>query len=306
MSTLAPNPPSSDAAMSGAEVLLQALKDQGVEVIFGYPGGAVLPIYDAIFHQNAIRSVRRPKQSRLHPIAMIEDEESIQYALMEVINALMKNTIDLKRATLILRALHIAVKNASRVKFEIQGKSSVNQIPEYALPPDNTEFSETAEIDFPYNASVPTKSERQIMEEKARAQKLQDWKVQQAQIRANLERARITPRPAETAHVGTAASAVQPKPKASATVGTDPLVRPGREATVPAVEASNSAQASPAATLPPHNFKPTQAPCTAQATPANPGTPIRKPPQPASTAPKEGKSAAHARLEHGRRAPRHG
>ena len=258
------------------------------------------------FHQNAIRSVRRPKQSRLHPIAMIEDEESIQYALMEVINALMKNTIDLKRATLILRALHIAVKNASRVKFEIQGKSSVNQIPEYALPPDNTEFSETAEIDFPYNASVPTKSERQIMEEKARAQKLQDWKVQQAQIRANLERARITPRPAETAHVGTAASAVQPKPKASASVVTDPLVRPGREATVPAVEASNSAQASPAATLPPHNFKPTQAPCTAQATPANPGTPIRKPPQPASTAPKEGKSAAHARLEQGRRAARHG
>ena len=107
------------------------------------------------FHQNAIRSVRRPKQSRLHPIAMIEDEESIQYALMEVINALMKNTIDLKRATLILRALHIAVKNASRVKFEIQGKSSVNQIPEYALPPDNTEFSETAEIDFPTTLRSP-------------------------------------------------------------------------------------------------------------------------------------------------------
>src|SRR5471030_3431526 len=42
---------------SGAEVLLRALKDQGVEVIFGYPGGAVLPIYDAIFQQNAIRHV---------------------------------------------------------------------------------------------------------------------------------------------------------------------------------------------------------------------------------------------------------
>ena len=33
---------------SGADVLLRALRDQGVEVIFGYPGGAVLPIYDAI------------------------------------------------------------------------------------------------------------------------------------------------------------------------------------------------------------------------------------------------------------------
>ena len=42
---------------SGAEILLRALKDQGVEVIFGYPGGAVLPIYDAIFHQNAIKHV---------------------------------------------------------------------------------------------------------------------------------------------------------------------------------------------------------------------------------------------------------
>src|ERR1700756_686619 len=65
------------------------------------------------FHQNAHRGVRRPQQSRLHPIALIEDEESIQYALMEVINALMRNTIHLKRPTLILRAaLHIAVKNA--------------------------------------------------------------------------------------------------------------------------------------------------------------------------------------------------
>src|ERR1700686_1035151 len=41
----------------GAEILLRALKDQGVEVIFGYPGGAVLPIYDALFKQNAIRHI---------------------------------------------------------------------------------------------------------------------------------------------------------------------------------------------------------------------------------------------------------
>src|SRR6202140_2661599 len=41
----------------GAEVLLRALKDQGVDTIFGYPGGAVLPIYDALFKQNAIRHI---------------------------------------------------------------------------------------------------------------------------------------------------------------------------------------------------------------------------------------------------------
>ena len=48
---------SAEPMQSGAEVLLRALKDQGVEVIFGYPGGAVLPIYDALFQQNAIRHI---------------------------------------------------------------------------------------------------------------------------------------------------------------------------------------------------------------------------------------------------------
>src|SRR5258707_15183502 len=48
---------SAPKTLSGAEVVLQALKEQGVEVIFGYPGGAVLPIYDALFQQNAIRHI---------------------------------------------------------------------------------------------------------------------------------------------------------------------------------------------------------------------------------------------------------
>jgi acetolactate synthase I/II/III large subunit len=43
--------------MSGAEIVIQALVDQGVEVIFGYPGGAVLPIYDALFQQDKIRHI---------------------------------------------------------------------------------------------------------------------------------------------------------------------------------------------------------------------------------------------------------
>ena len=52
---------------SGADVLLRALKDQGVEVIFGYPGGAVLPIYDALFQQNAIRHILvRHEQAAVH------------------------------------------------------------------------------------------------------------------------------------------------------------------------------------------------------------------------------------------------
>ncbi len=53
--------------MTGAEIVLQALKDQGVEVIFGYPGGAVLPLYDAMFQQNAIRHILvRHEQAAVH------------------------------------------------------------------------------------------------------------------------------------------------------------------------------------------------------------------------------------------------
>ncbi|MDQ2089112.1 acetolactate synthase 3 large subunit [Marimonas arenosa] len=53
--------------MSGARMLVQALKDQGVEVVFGYPGGAVLPIYDEIFQQNDIRHVLvRHEQGAVH------------------------------------------------------------------------------------------------------------------------------------------------------------------------------------------------------------------------------------------------
>ena len=44
-------------AMSGAELLVQALIDEGVEYIFGYPGGAVLHIYDALFKQDKIEHI---------------------------------------------------------------------------------------------------------------------------------------------------------------------------------------------------------------------------------------------------------
>jgi acetolactate synthase I/II/III large subunit len=43
--------------LTGAEIVIRALVDQGVDVVFGYPGGAVLPIYDALFKQNALRHV---------------------------------------------------------------------------------------------------------------------------------------------------------------------------------------------------------------------------------------------------------
>ena len=53
--------------MTGAEMVVEALKDQGVDMVFGYPGGAVLPIYDAIFHQNKLRHILvRHEQGAAH------------------------------------------------------------------------------------------------------------------------------------------------------------------------------------------------------------------------------------------------
>ena len=53
--------------LSGAEMLVRALKDEGVETIFGYPGGAVLHIYDALFQQKSITHVLvRHEQAAAH------------------------------------------------------------------------------------------------------------------------------------------------------------------------------------------------------------------------------------------------
>ena len=43
--------------MTGAEMVIKALLDQEADVVFGYPGGAVLPIYDALFKQNKLRHI---------------------------------------------------------------------------------------------------------------------------------------------------------------------------------------------------------------------------------------------------------
>ncbi|TNE65570.1 MAG: acetolactate synthase 3 large subunit [Alphaproteobacteria bacterium] len=53
--------------LSGAQMILRALRELGVEVVFGYPGGAVLPIYDEIFKQDDIRHILvRHEQAAVH------------------------------------------------------------------------------------------------------------------------------------------------------------------------------------------------------------------------------------------------
>lgn len=55
------------ANMTGARMVVEALRDQGVDTVFGYPGGAVLPIYDEIFQQSGIRHVLvRHEQGAVH------------------------------------------------------------------------------------------------------------------------------------------------------------------------------------------------------------------------------------------------
>jgi acetolactate synthase-1/2/3 large subunit len=56
-----------DTEMLGATMVLKALADQGVDVVFGYPGGAVLPIYDELFKQNRVRHILvRHEQAAVH------------------------------------------------------------------------------------------------------------------------------------------------------------------------------------------------------------------------------------------------
>ena len=86
------------------------------------------------FHQRMMRGVQVPPNARLHPVALIENEEAIQASLMEVINAIARNTIDLRRAELMLKALHIAVKNAHRVRFDTVPGRMVHEVPDYPAP----------------------------------------------------------------------------------------------------------------------------------------------------------------------------
>jgi hypothetical protein len=101
------------------------------------------------FHQRMIRGVPTPSKARIHPMALIENEEAIQVALMETINAIVRNQIDLKRANLLLRALSIAVRNSRRVRFDRCESEMIRKLPESAetqpaaLPKDASPASTT-------------------------------------------------------------------------------------------------------------------------------------------------------------------
>ncbi len=65
--SVAPRPQSPSPGLTGAEILVRAMVEEGADTIFGYPGGAVLPIYDALFKQNALKHILvRHEQAAAH------------------------------------------------------------------------------------------------------------------------------------------------------------------------------------------------------------------------------------------------
>ena len=134
------------------------------------------------FHQRMLRTVRYPA-SRIRHAALLEDEESIQVALMETINALLLGTIEIKRAELILRALNTAVRNIRRVHFGLHADSMVKEIPDYPTPP-------LEQVDEQYAKELRLKEQRA---ESARAREEMLAQYHSTQNKA---------KPA-TAHVGT-------------------------------------------------------------------------------------------------------
>ena len=254
------------------------------------------------FHQNAHRGVRRPKESRLHPIALIEDEESIQYALMEVMNALMRNTIDLKRAALVLRALHIAVKNASRVKYNEAAKHTVTQIPDYQMPTEEHEDL-ALEADLPAVAANPSlhigpegphyweqqshaarlKAREDIQRFAAEAQAREEGRKRFAEERAQESKAR-----AEWRAAAAAAEAAKTR------VETDAFVRPAKPQASPSAPEAETKKTATPTEISPHNFKDKSQPIAASTSETEISKSPRKPPAPAQQTPKHLKKIHNA------------
>ncbi len=114
------------------------------------------------FHQRMLRTVNYP-DSRLHHVALLEDEEAIQVSLMEVVNGLIRGTIEVKRGELILRALNTAVRNIRRAKFDIYTDKMVREVPTYPEPPEPKPVAPrthvgTAALGCPGGPEVPGRS----------------------------------------------------------------------------------------------------------------------------------------------------
>jgi hypothetical protein len=88
--------------------------------------------YFCYFHTRMIKGVQTRVDSQIHPVALLESAEAIQAAIMHTVDAVLKGTIDNKRAHIVLKALHIAVRNARNVYFHIRQDDMVREVPNFA------------------------------------------------------------------------------------------------------------------------------------------------------------------------------
>jgi hypothetical protein len=89
------------------------------------------------FHTRVIKGVQMRVDMRLDSMALLEDHESIQFSIMNVVDGLVKGTLDPRRAKLIIQALRIAARNAKYARFddcyyEEDEQKMVRQVPNYA------------------------------------------------------------------------------------------------------------------------------------------------------------------------------
>jgi hypothetical protein len=129
-----------------------------------------------------IKGVQTRVDSEISPIALVENAEAIQAAIMHMIDALLKGTIDNKRATLVLKALYIAVRNSRNVYFHIRQDDMVREVPNYARqylsehPELNTDGNPDAVAATPVAPTPPKKEShrKEAQEEKECPQKESD------------------------------------------------------------------------------------------------------------------------------------
>ena len=109
------------------------------------------------FHERLIHGVPGPVDSNISPVALIENEEAIQAALMDLIEALLRGSIENRRAELILKALYIATKNAHRVRFDVFHNEMVREVPNYAAQyeADHPDSSAPKKPPAPANGNNP-------------------------------------------------------------------------------------------------------------------------------------------------------
>ncbi len=88
--------------------------------------------YFCYFHTRMIKGVQTRVDSQIHPVALIESAEAIQAALMHTIDAVLKGTMDNKRANIVLKALYIAVRNSRNLYFHLRQDDMVREVPNYA------------------------------------------------------------------------------------------------------------------------------------------------------------------------------